>query len=573
MLSDGGIEARAYQLEAVDEALTSSMMLVLPTAAGKTAVAWMAIGESLNRNGGWALMIAPTVALVQQHLEGVLEAIDLPDGRKPVSVTGKDPPSKRASLWGASKVIVATPQVVRNDVERGVLDLSECCLLVLDEVHHCTGSHAMAQVTDLYLSKVDSPLILGATASPGSRPEDVRDVCSRMGANRIHIRGAEEPMLSGYLSELEVAEITVRVPQEIRDMAEPFRLWQTGIVDRQRRLGRYVMPGAISYSGLSNAMDRSQVAISRGESSAYQSVSQIATAMRLHHLINCLLSQGTSASREFLDRMERDEDGSKKSVLSFLRDPRIRELRGALSGLSELHTKMSAVRRLVRERIRREEGSRVIVFANYRDTVSSLDDALIGLEGIRSVQFVGQSSKGGREGLSPKMQVERLDSFRSGESNVLLATSIGEEGLDIPAADLVIFYEPVSSEIRTIQRRGRTGRRRLGEVVVLIAEDTRDEGSMAAAKRREKGMQRAVHRVRRELPRTHHSDLANLGSFTVLDGDEITASEFVRSERERNRLEITEEDLTQDEDSEIPKVGALEPKTFRPRGQSGLEDF
>ncbi len=573
MLSDGAIEARAYQLEAVDEALTSSMMLVLPTAAGKTAVAWMAIVESLNRNGGWALMIAPTVALVQQHLEGMLEVIDLPDGRNPVSVTGKDPPSKRDSMWGASKLIVATPQVVRNDVERGVLDLSECCLMVLDEVHHCTGSHAMAQVSDLYLSKVESPLILGATASPGSRPDDVREVCSRMGANRIHIRGADEPMLSEYLSDLEVAEITVRVPQEIRDMAEPFRLWQTGIVDRQRRLGRYVLPGVVSYSGLSNAMDRSQVAISRGESSAYQSVSQIATAMRLHHLINCLLSQGISASREYLDRMERDEDGTKKSVLSFLRDPRIRELRGTLSGMSESHSKMGAVRRLVRERVRREEGSRVIVFANYRDTVSSLDDALVGLEGVSSVQFVGQSSKGGREGLSPKKQVERLNSFRSGESNVLLATSIGEEGLDIPAADLVIFYEPVSSEIRTIQRRGRTGRRRLGEVVVLIAEDTRDEGSMAAAKRREKGMQRAVHRVRRELPRSHHSDLANLGSFTVLDGAEIAASEFVKSERERNRLEINEEDLPVDDDSGGSIVAALEPKTFRPRGQSGLEDF
>ena len=58
---------------------------------------------------------------------------------------------------------------------------------------------------------------------------------------------------------------------------------------------------------------------------------------------------------------------------------------------------------------------------------------------------------------------------------MLIATSVGEEGLDIPTADLVIFYEPVASEIRTIQRRGRTGRQRDGDVVVLIAEDTRDE--------------------------------------------------------------------------------------------------
>ena len=109
------------------------------------------------------------------------------------------------------------------------------------------------------------------------------------------------------------------------------------------------MTGAISYSGLSNAMDRSQVAISRGESSAYKSMSQIAMAMRLHHLINCLLSQGISASREFMDRMEKGEDGTKKSVLAFLRDPRIRELRKSISEMDESHSKMGAVRRLVRE--------------------------------------------------------------------------------------------------------------------------------------------------------------------------------------------------------------------------------
>ena len=100
----------------------------------------------------------------------------------------------------------------------------------------------------------------------------------------------------------------------------------------------------------------------------------------------------------------------------------------------------------------------MIVFANYRDTIASLESSLHGLDSVKAVRFVGQSARGGRQGLSPKDQVSVLQEFRNGGANVLLATSIGEEGLDIPSADLVIFYEPVSSEIRTIQRRGRTGR-------------------------------------------------------------------------------------------------------------------
>ena len=570
MLNDGIVEARAYQLEAVDEALNSSMLLVMPTAAGKTAVIWMMISEKLS-GGGKAIMIAPTVGLVEQHIRSLREVLNLDDGI--VSVTGQIPPAKRVEKWNGARLVVATPKVVVNDASNGVVDLSDFSVLVVDEAHHCTGDHAMAQVCDKYISENLDPHVLGVTASPGHRPETVREICSRTGALRIHIRNSGEEMLSGYLSELEVREITVTVPEEMIRLSEPFKIWQQGIVDRERRLGRYVMPGMINFSGLSNAMDRAKSAIGRGEASGYQSVSQIAVAMRLHHLINCLMSQGVSASREYLDRLEDEESGSKKTVRDFLRDIRIRELRTNLAEMDEIHSKIGAVRRMVRERIKRDSKSRIIVFANYRDTIASLETSLEGLKGITPIRFVGQSSRGSRKGLSGREQVRRLDEFRNGNANVLLATSIGEEGLDIPSADLVIFYEPVSSEIRTIQRRGRTGRKRLGEVIVLIAEGTRDEGAKAAALRREENMLRAVHRVSRSLPRTHHLDLSNLTGFSVVsEGIVIDSVDFVKSQREERRTSISEADKTISENS-VVKSGSLPSESIRPRGQYGLEDF
>ena len=570
MLNDGIVEARAYQLEALDEALNSSMLLVMPTAAGKTAVIWMMISEKLS-GGGKAIMIAPTVGLVEQHIRSLREVLNLDDGI--VSVTGQIPPAKRVEKWNGARLVVATPKVVVNDASNGVVDLSDFSVLVVDEAHHCTGDHAMAQVCDKYISENLDPHVLGVTASPGHRPETVREICSRTGALRIHIRNSGEEMLSGYLSELEVREITVIVPEEMIRLSEPFKIWQQGIVDRERRLGRYVMPGMINFSGLSNAMDRAKSAIGRGEASGYQSVSQIAVAMRLHHLINCLMSQGVSASREYLDRLEDEESGSKKTVRDFLRDIRIRELRTNLAEMDEIHSKIGAVRRMVRERIKRDSKSRIIVFANYRDTIASLETSLEGLKGIIPIRFVGQSSRGSRKGLSGREQVRRLDEFRKGNANVLLATSIGEEGLDIPSADLVIFYEPVSSEIRTIQRRGRTGRKRLGEVIVLIAEGTRDEGAKAAALRREENMLRAVHRVSRSLPRTHHSDLSNLTGFSVVsEGIVIDSVDFVKSQREERRTSISEADKTISENS-VVKSGSLPSESIRPRGQYGLEDF
>ena len=568
MLSSGIIEARAYQLEAADEALTGSTMLVLPTAAGKTVVAWMVIAERLESTSGWVLVVAPTVALVDQHLRGlssILEAIE------PVSITGQNPVSKRPEIWGSSRVIVATPQVVRNDVKRGVLDLSECSLLVMDEAHHATGEHAMAQVGEMYHLQSSEPLVFATTASPGSRKDLVREICTRLGIERIHLRPTEDPLLAKHLAGLELQEIRVTVPNEIRELAEPLILWQRGIVDRQKRLGRYVMPGAISHAGLSNAMDRAQTAISRGESNAYQSVSQIATAMRLHHLINHLLSQGCAASREFLLRLSSGDRSTTKSTRGFMRDPRISGLISSLEEMGELHSKVGAVRRLIRERLRRDPGSRAIVFATFRDTVSALELALSALDGARPVRFVGQSSRDGSEGLTAKQQVERLDEFRDGSANVLVATSVGEEGLDIPSADLVIFYEPVTSEIRTIQRRGRTGRHREGEVVVLIAEETRDEGAWVAAERREEHMRRAVHRVRREIARGAVANLSNLSKFEVKsDEGSLSAIEFITSQREMHRVEISEMD-----DAEIDELrpGSLPPETFRASGQIGLEQF
>ena len=571
-LQEGVVEARAYQLEAVDVALSSSTLLVLPTAAGKTAVAWMAIAEMLERTNGWALMIAPTAALVKQHFDD-LELVFDKDSTKPISMSGAIPPSKREGMWNKGRLVVSTPQVVRNDVNRGLLDLSDCCLLIIDEAHHSTGERAEAQVADLYLELANEPLILGMTASPGSNTEKVQEICNRLRVGRIHLRTSEDNMLSEHLANLDIEELKVRVPDEIRELAEPLVRWQESIVERERRLGRYVMPGAVTHRGLANAMERANLAVRRGQADAYGSMSRIGLAMSLHHLINHLLCQGLAAAKEFLDRKETGEDAEKKNTRNLLRDSRIRSLRDSLAEMPESHSKVGAVRRLVRERIRRDPESRIIVFATYRDTVSALETALLNLKDVRPIQFIGQSKRASGTGLTPKQQVERIESFRAGEGNVLIATSVGEEGLDIPTADLVIFYEPVASEIRTIQRRGRTGRQRDGDVVVLIAEDTRDEGARAAALRREQNMHRAVARVGRKLARSTHVDLSNLSNFSVVEnGSKISATEFVIAVRKKNRPVLKDVEVATDQ-NESTDSGQLPPSTFRPRGQTGLEQF
>jgi Fanconi anemia group M protein len=64
--------------------------------------------------------------------------------------------------------------------------------------------------------------------------------------------------------------------------------------------------------------------------------------------------------------------------------------------------------------------------------------------------------------------------------------------------DYVIFYEPVPSGIRDIQRAGRTGRQEEGTVYVLIAEDTRDEGHFWSAHHKKKNMNKVLNELKNE---------------------------------------------------------------------------
>ena len=570
-LVDGSVQARAYQLEAVDEALAGSMLLVLPTAAGKTAVSWMLIAEILHRNQGWVLFIAPTSALVDQHLKDLKKVIKNVEA---ISITGSNIPKKREEMWKTSKIIVATPQVVRNDVLNDILSLEECSLLILDEVHHSTGKHAMVQSAEMFNSSSKNGLILGATASPGSNSMIVNEICGRLKIERIHIRKADEPMLKKYLSSLEIQEIIVNVPEKIKTLVTPLELWINSIVYRERRLGRYVRTGPPSFGGLKEAMNRAQHSIKLGDVRGYASVSNIATAMTLNHLINHLLTQGITAAREFLETSSEMKNNPSKSIQNFHKDRRIIELRRSLTDMEEIHNKVGTVRRLVRHRLRRDPDSKVIVFASFRNTVESLEKALFDLRGVKSIQMIGQSERSGKKGLKPREQIEVLDKFRKGDYNVLVATSVAEEGLDIPSADLVIFYEPVASEIRTIQRRGRTGRHREGEVMVLIAEGTRDENMRKAAQKKEENMYRSVQRVRSKLPRKTHQDLSNIQNFVITDGEKLTsASDFVKLERENYRPKMKEIDVNEVLIIENEDIGEIEPSKFRPMGQKGLEDF
>jgi len=207
-------------------------------------------------------------------------------------------------------------------------------------------------------------------------------------------------------------------------------------------------------------------------------------ALTLLHMLELLDTQGAYTLKCFADRLE--EDDEKKSHLAIVNDPAYATVRRTLDDVPSLaeHPKLEEAKRIVSEQVKSNPRSRVLVFAQYRDTTSHLVEVLNKMDGVRAERFVGQASKVRDRGLTQDKQASLIDDLRKGYINTLCCTSIAEEGLDIPEVDLVIFYEPIPSEIRHIQRRGRTGRKAPGRVIILSTEGTIDMVYLYASERR-----------------------------------------------------------------------------------------
>ena len=167
----------------------------------------------------------------------------------------------------------------------------------------------------------------------------------------------------------------------------------------------------------------------------------------MRHAISLAETQGSEALRHYLEKLAHEgiTPGGSKASQRLGADPSFQKLiAGATLWKGELHQKLDLIGKLVQAQLTEHPDSRIIVFATYRDTVQNLVNHMQSL-GIHAERFVGQATKDTQRGLTQKKQIEALQKFRRGEFKVLIATSVGEEGLDVPSTDMVIFYEAVPS--------------------------------------------------------------------------------------------------------------------------------
>jgi ERCC4-related helicase len=499
------LELRSYQKAISQSCCYRNTLVILPTSLGKTIVALLVCANMLYKYKDMrVLVMAPTRPLVSQHMMSFLSALKVLQ-EETACVTGKTLPEYRSAVWNQRRIrlLFATPEVVKNDISERRLSLSDFSLLVFDEAHRAVKDYAYTSIARHYIEQSSNPLLLALTASPGAERKRVQEVCDNLFVENMEYRTEEDPDVKPYVNPIDVKWEWFNLPEEymyvislLRSVLDEKLKWliQRGIVTKNRIDWIFkrdlIQAGDLLRYNLELTMEEQRGPI-------YIALSNQSAALSLMYCIELMGSQGSYSLKAFLDRAEKDDSKTQ----SFLRrDPRILEAKALISGIQKEHPKVKRVLELVKQHLQssvngpEESRSRILIFTQYRDTARHITD-ILSKSSIRSSRFVGQAKRQGDEGMRQEEQATVLELFRNGEFNVLVATSIAEEGLDIPEVDLVIFYEPIPSEIRYIQRKGRTGRKSAGSVIILAANETVDRRYHLASQRRIEMMHKRLSNI------------------------------------------------------------------------------
>lgn len=503
LIKSNAIEARLYQqVLAADVLKKGNTMIVAPTALGKTIVATLVAADRLEKvKNSKILVLAPSKPLAIQHESTFKEFLTVPCS----SITGAVKTDERVKRWEESQIICATPQTVESDLLKGRCSLKDVSLVVFDECHHGVGSYSYVYLASRYVKESKFNLILGLTASPGSDKEKIKEVCDNLYIQSIVVKTEEDNDVRPYFNPVAIDWVRVKMSSELEkikthvDKALKIRL--KGL----KNMG-VIRTVSVNKLDILKARGRVQSAIARSvnpKKECFQAISILSAVINIQHSQELIETQGVVTFNKYVARLRKKKT---KAAKSLIQDPNFGKAiylarEAEKHGLE--HPKLKKVTDIIKKELGQngqtklqsdryvkdadQKSSKIMVFTQYRDSLEMIHQKLE-KEGIKSAKFFGQASRDGEKGLTQKEQKEIIKAFKIGEYDVLLSTSVAEEGIDIPAVDLVILYEPVPSEVRMIQRRGRTGRKRSGRVKVLITNGTRDEGYYWASVNKERRM-------------------------------------------------------------------------------------
>ncbi len=357
-------------------------------------------------------------------------------------------------------------------------------------VHNCHRSRmnfANTKVARFYIQQSKNQRIIALTASPGSSIDKINEIKQNLNINAVEIRSEYDNDVKNYVQEKKIDLIKVELPQEFIELKELLNNLYKQKLKKIKKLGLTKPLTLINKRDLLSLQSRFAQEIKNKNQIAYYGISLTAQAIKLEHAITILETQGIKPLNKYFEKLESEDTKASKIILN---DNLIKKAVKLSKKLTDFnHPKLTKLSEIIAEELTKNPNSKIIVFANYRFTVDELVSFLKNIPHAKPIKLVGQ-----KEGLTQKQQAEVIKEFDEGNYNILITTSIGEEGINIPkGAELAVFYEPIPSEIRSIQRKGRVGRIKVGNVIFLITKSTKDEAYYWSSFHKEKKMKRILY--------------------------------------------------------------------------------
>ena len=462
LIKPNSIEIREYQTNLANDVKNQNCLIVLPTGLGKTTIALQVIVDYMQNGTGGVLFLAPTRVLVNQHYEFLKENLLIADIG---IVTGEDLLSKRKKKW-MNSVVCATPEITKNDFARNMVSPNQFALVVFDEAHRTVGDYAYSIIAK-YFQNTDTR-ILAMTATLPSEKEKAKEIVTRLHIKNLIERSDESPDVKPYIQKTETEWVRVDLTKEMKAIQMCIKL---ALEERYKELRKNGLRLSDNKS-LSQLLNARQYVLTQNRRSA----KPLFTAIRITYALNIFEAHGITPFLKFCDRTKEKKGAGIKDLFEI--DPNFTRAISLAKNQQSNGLEHPKIDRLVD--ILHDVKSKVLIFSSYRDSVNVIHQKLLDMN-ISAEILIGKS---GETGLKQKKQIETVQRFRDGVTKALIATRVGEEGLDISEVNLVIFYDNVPSSIRFIQRKGRTGRKDKGRLIVLIAKNTIDETYYFIGKRK-----------------------------------------------------------------------------------------
>mmetsp|Transcript_19940 Transcript_19940/g.36869 ORF Transcript_19940/g.36869 Transcript_19940/m.36869 type:complete len:714 (+) Transcript_19940:355-2496(+) len=480
---------REYQFEIVKRALCYNTLVAIPTGLGKTFIAASVILNYMAWfPSGKVFFLAPTKPLCAQQLDNVIE-VTKTDPEEAILLTGETPSHYRVREYKKRRLFFMTPQCLENDLDAGLLDAKEIILVVFDEGHRASGNYSYCKIVKALDTLEFGYRILALSATPAAEIEDIQTVLQNLNIAKLEVRDERDPDVAAYLHHKEVDIIKVSALASLKLLEDKLvevivklaktlcscRVWNWNFINNPKTINKMTLLEVLNRL----KADRERLEAEIGP----ENISECFNAARqMLSLLNgkVQLSQhGFESFSNFLNKFQNASDldsrqmGARKRLCSSAEFQKLLAEVKQVGDVGAEHPKHSKLVEVLNKHFRGTTNSKVIIFVQFRNSANTILNFIQDHADahVAASVFVGQGTAGPElKGMTQKQQLEVIEKFKGGELNVLIATSVGEEGLDIGEVDLIVFFDSISSPIRAIQRMGRTGRKRNGRIVVLSTE-------------------------------------------------------------------------------------------------------